>query len=194
MASYKRRQSSDYNQSVPETEFIPETHAYQEKHYQPTLNQPVSESHAETEYGSTVTPDTVETRAEKNPRSTVIEKSDQPGEFDLASGQVEQNVQGNSDPGTQYSTPDVSSGVSSGPGGFTAYGGGAAAVGSTTATTVVASTTAASITSVAVTTVGAIVVTATLILPLIMGVPSAIIFDEISVTDTTVYYSIYFED
>ena len=194
MASYKRRQSSDYNQSVPETEFIPEAHAYQEKHFQPTLNQPVSDIHAETEYGSTVTPDNVESRADKSPRSTVVEKSDQPGEFDLASGQVEQNVQGNSDPGTQYSTPDVSSGVSSDPGGFTAYGGSAAAAGSTTATTVVATSTVATVSSVAITTVGAAVIAATLILPLVIGVPSAIIFDEVSVTDTTVYYSIYFED
>ena len=116
MASYKRRQSSDYNQSVPETEFIPEAHAYQEKHFQPMLNQPVSETHAETEYGSTVTPDTIESRADKIPRSTYTEQSDQLGEEDIANSQIQQDYQSNSDPGTQYSTPDVSSGVSSGSG------------------------------------------------------------------------------
>ena len=198
MASYKRRQSSDYNQSVPETEFVPENHAYQEKHFQPTLNQPVSEAHTETEYGSTVTPDMIESRADKTSRSTVIDSSDQPGEEDIAKMQYRQNLQNNSDPGTQYSTPDVSSGVSSDPGGFSGFEttGTVAAAGTSTAaaTTVVASSTAATLTSVAVATAGAVVIAATLILPLVVGVPSAIIFDEIIVTDTTVYYSIYFED
>ena len=198
MASFKRRQSSDYNQSVPETQNVPETHAYQEKHFQPTLNQPVSEVHSETEYGSTVTPDRIETRDDKSPRSTYTESSDQPGEDDLLNQQIEQNLQGNSDAGTQYSTPDVSSGVSSGPGGFTTYDPGtvAAATSTTAASTVVATSTvtAASISSVAIATAGAVIVAATLVLPLIIGVPSAIIFEDISVTDTTVYYSIYFED
>ena len=194
MSSIKRRQSSDYNQSVQETEFIPETHSYQEKHFQPTLNQPVPESHSETEYGSTVTPDDILTRNDRSPRSTVIESSDQPGEQDLLREQLNQNLQGNSDTSVHYSTPDVSSGVSSGPGGFTGIETGAA-VGSTTATvTVAATSTIASISSVAVTTVGAVIVAATIILPLIVGVPSAIVFEEISVTDTTVFYSIYFED
>lgn len=194
MASYKRRQSSDYNQSVPETQFVPEQHAYQEKHFQPLLNQPVSESHAETEYGATVTPDEIESRADRGQHTTYTEQSDQPGEDDMAKMQVRQNLQNNSDPGTQYSTPDVSSGVSSGPGGFATYGGGAAAGTTAATTTVVASSAAATVSSVAITTVGAAVIAATLILPLVIGVPSAIIFDEISVTDTTVYYSIYFED
>ena len=195
MASYKRRQSSDYNQSVPETEFVPENHAYQEKHFQPTLNQPVPEGHAETEYGSTVTPDKVESKAERNPRSTVTESSDQPGEDDLSNEQFNQNLQGNSDPGTQYSTPDVSSGVSSGSGGFASVETGTVAAGTTTAaSTVVATSTAATVSSVAITTAGVAIIAATLILPLVVGVPSAIIFDEIVVTDTTVYYSIYFED
>ena len=195
MASYKRRQSSDYNQSVPETEFVPENHAYQEKHFQPTLNQPVPEGHAETEYGSTVTPDKVESKAERNPRSTVTESSDQPGEDDLSNEQFNQNLQGTSDPGTQYSTPDVSSGVSSGSGGFASVETGTVAAGTTTAaSTVVATSTAATVSSVAITTAGVAIIAATLILPLVVGVPSAIIFDEIVVTDTTVYYSIYFED
>ena len=196
MASFKRRQSSDYNQSVPESQSVPETHAYQEKHFQPTLNQPVSEVHSETEYGSTVTPDRIENRDDKSPRSTYTESSDQPGEDDLLNQQIEQNLQGNSDAGTQYSTPDVSSGVSSGPGGFTTYDPGtvAAATSTTAASTVVASSTVASVSSIAVTTAGAAIVAAVLILPLIIGVPSAIIFEDISVTDTTVYYSIYFED
>lgn len=196
MASYKRRQSSDYNQSVPETEFIPEAHAYQEKHFQPTLNQPVSETHAETEYGSTVTPDTIESRADKTPRSTYTEQSDQLGEEDIANSQIQQDYQSNSDPGTQYSTPDVSSGVSSGSGGLTAAGTTTAAAATTTAasTTVVATSAAATITTVATAAVGATIIAVAFILPLVVGVPSAIIFDEISVTDTTVYYSIYFED
>ena len=196
MASFKRRQSSDYNQSVPETQPVPETHAYQEKHFQPTLNQPVSENHSETEYGSTVTPDRIENRDDKSPRSTYTESCDQPGEDDLLNQQISQNLQGNSDAGTQYSTPDVSSGVTSGPGGYTTYDPGtiAAASSTTAASTVVVSSTVASVSSVAVATVGTVVIAATLILPLIIGVPSAIIFDEISVTDTTVYYSIYFED
>ena len=196
MASFKRRQSSDYNQSVPETQSIPEQHAYQEKHFQPVLNQPVSEVHAETEYGSTVTPDTIESRADKTPHSTYTEQSDQPGEDDLANMQVRQNLQNNSDPGTQYSTPDVSSGVSSGPGGFAATGTSATAAATTTAsaTTVVASSAATTLTTVATATAGVAIITVAFILPLIVGVPSAIIFDEISATDTTVYYSIYFED
>ena len=196
MASYKRRQSSDYNQSVPETQPVPETHAYQEKHFQPTLNPPVSENHSETEYGSTVTPDTIENRDDKSPRSTYTESCDQPGEDDLLKQQLNQNLQGNSDTGTQYSIPDVSSGVSSGPGGYTTYDPGtmAAATTTTAASTAVVSSTAASLSSVAIATVGTVVIAATLVLPLIIGVPSAIIFDEISVTDTTIYYSIYFED
>ncbi len=195
MSSFKRRQSSDYNQSVPETEPIPETHSYQEKHFQPTLNQTVPETCRETEYGSTVTPDDIVTRDEKSPRSTFVESSDQPGEEDLLRDQIVQNLQGNSDAGIQYSTPDVSSGISSGPGGFTGLEAGATAAGTTiAATTVAATSTIASISSAAITTVGAVVVAATIILPLIIGVPSAIIFDEISVTDSTVYYSIYFED
>ena len=196
MAAFKRRQPSDYNQSVPESQPVPETHAYQEKHFQPTLNQPVSENHSETEYGSTVTPDQIETRDDKSPRSTFTESSDQPGEDDLLNQQVGQNLQGNSDAGTQYSTPDVSSGVTSGPGGFTTYDPGTIAAASTTtaASTVVATSTVASVSSIAVTTAGAAIIAATLILPLIIGVPSAIIFEDVSVTDTTVYYSIYFED
>ena len=197
MSSFRRRQSSDYNQSVPETEFIPENHAYQEKHFQPTLNKAVAETHSETEYGSTVTPDTVESRATRVTYSVVSEKSDQPGEDDLLNARMRQNLQGNSDPGTQYSTPDVSSGVSSDPGGFSTFSGGsmaAAASTSTAASTVVASSTVASISSVAVATAGAVMVAATLILPLVIGVPTAIIFEDISVTDTTIYYSIYFED
>ena len=196
MASYKRRQSSDYNQSVPETQNVPEQHAYQEKHFQPVLNQPVPETRMETEYGSTVTPDTIETRAEKTPHSTYTEQSDQPGEDDYAKMQIRQNLQNNSDPGTQYSTPDVSSGVSSGPGGFTGIETTTTAAATTTAatTTVVASTAATTITTVATATVGATIIAVAFILPLVVGVPSAIIFDDISVTDTTIYYSIYFED
>lgn len=150
----------------------------------------------ETEYGSTVTPDTIETRAEKTPHSTYTEQSDQPGEDDYAKMQVRQNLQKNSDPGTQYSTPDVSSGVSSGPGGFTGIETTTTAAATTTAatTTVVASTAATTITTVATATVGATIIAVAFILPLVVGVPSAIIFDDISVTDTTVYYSIYFED
>ena len=196
MASYKRRQSSDYNQSVPETQFVPEQHAYQEKHFQPVLNQPVSETHAETEYGATVTPDEIESRADRGQHTTYTEQSDQPGEDDMAKMQVRQNLQNNSDPGTQYSTPDVSSGVSSGPGGFAAAETSTAAAATTTAatTTVAASTAATTLTTVATATAGVAIITVAFILPLIVGVPSAIIFDEISVTDTTVYYSIYFED
>ena len=195
MASYKRRQSSDYNQSVPETEFVPENHAYQEKHFQPTLNQPVSEAHTETEYGPTVTPDRIESRADRNQRSTVTESSDQPGEEDLSNEQFNQNLQGNSDPGTQYSTPDVSSGVSSGSGGFATVETGTVAAGTTTAaSTVVATSTAATVSSVAITTAGVAIIAATLILPLVVGVPSAIVFEDIHATDTSIYYSIYFED
>ena len=196
MASYKRRQSSDYNQSVPETGIIPETHAYQEKHFQPTLNQPVAETHADTEYGSTVTPDRIENRNDKSVRSSFIESSDQPGEEDLLREQINQNLQGNSDSGTQYSTPDVSSGVSSGPGGVDGLDTIATSAATTTGTTtaVAASSTIASISSVAVATAGAVIIAATLVLPLIVGVPSAIIFEDISVTDTTVYYTIFFED
>ena len=196
VASYKRRQSSDYNRSVPETEPIPETHTYQEKHFQPTLNQSVSENHSETEYGPTVTPDRIETRDDKSPRSTFTESSDQPGEDDLLDQQVSQNIQGNSDPGTQYSTPDVSSGVSSGPGGMSGLESGTvAAAGSASATaTVVASSGVASFSSIAVATAGAAIIAVTMILPMIIGVPSAIVFEDISVTDTTVYYTIFFED
>jgi hypothetical protein len=197
VASYKRRQSSDYNQSVPETQNVPEQHAYQEKHFQPVLNQPVPETRTETEYGSTVTPDTIETRAEKTPHSTYTEQSDQPGEDDLANMQIRQNLQNNTDSGTQYSTPDVSSGVSSGPGGFTGIETTATTAAATTTaatTTVVASTAATTITTVATATVGATIIAVAFILPLVVGVPSAIIFDDISVTDTTIYYSIYFED
>jgi len=202
VASYKRRQCSDNNQSVQETENVPETHAYQEKHFQPTLNAPVPEGHPDTEYGSTVTPDKISSRDDKSPRSTFTESSDQPGEDDILDATIRQDLQGNSDPGMHYSTPDVSSGVSSDPGGFSGFETGtvaASASASSAAGTVVASSfatssAAAAISSAAVATAGAALIAATIILPLVIGVPSAIIFDEISVTDTTVYYTIYFED
>ena len=191
MASFKNRQPSDTNQSVPETDSVPETHSYQEKHFQPTVNEPVTESTQYTETGATVRPDPIQTRADRTTRSDVMETSDQPGEDEqLNTERIRQELQGNSDPGTQYSTPDVSSGVSSGSAGnATVYGG----TGTAAATTASAST-AATAASAAVAATGAILIAVTLVLPLVVGVPSAIIFDDIVVTDSSVYYSIYFED
>ncbi len=201
MASFRNRQSSENNQSVPETGYVPETHSYQEKHFQPPVNEPVTEGTQYTEVGATVTPDPIETNPERHQRSDVTETSDQPGENDLMKQQLRQELQGNSDSGTQYSTPDVSSGVSSGPGGYSGFESSAATAATTTTTTaattastVAISSTVATVSSVAVAAAGAVVIAATLILPLVMGVPSAIIFEDISVTDTTVYYTIYFED
>ena len=199
MATFRNRQSSENNQSVPETGYVPETHSYQEKHFQPPVNEPVVEGTQYTEVGATVIPDPIETNPEKHQRNDVVETSDQPGENDLMKQQLRQELQGNSDSGTQYSTPDVSSGVSSGPGGFSGYESTAATAATTTtaattASTVAVSSTIATVSSVAVAAAGAVVIAATLILPLVMGVPSAIIFEDISVTDTTVYYTIYFED
>ena len=204
MASFKNRQSSENNQSVPETGYVPETHSYQEKHFQPVMNEPVVEGTQYTEVGTTVTPDPIEMNPERHQRSDVVDQSDQPGENDLLGQQLRQNLQGNSDSGTQYSTPDVSSGVSSGSegtftGASSAGAAGTTAAATTTATTTVAATAttasvAATISSVAVAAAGAVVIAATLILPLFVGVPSAIIFEDISVTDTSVYYTIFFED
>ena len=131
MASFKHRQPSDTNQSVPETESVPETHSYQEKHFQPTLNEPVVETEQYTEYGATVKPDPTRARSNPTVKSDVTERSDQPGEEDvLAKDRLNRSLQGNSDSGTQYSTPDVGSGVSSGSEGYAhTYG----SVGSTSA-------------------------------------------------------------
>ena len=199
MVTFRNRQSSENNQSVPETGYVPETHSYQEKHFQPPVNQPVVEGTQYTEVGATVTPDPIETNPERHQRNDFTETSDQPGESNYMKQQLRQELQGNSDSGTQYSTPDVSSGVSSGPGGFSGYESTAATAATTTtaattATTVAVSSTVATVSSVAVAAAGAIVVAATLILPLFVGVPSAIIFEDISVTDTSVYYTIFFED
>ena len=72
---------------------------------------------------------------------------------------------------------------------------GTVAAGTTTAaSTVVATSTAATVSSVAITTAGVAIIAATLILPLVVGVPSAIVFEDIHATDTSIYYSIYFED
>lgn len=199
MASFRNRQSSENNQSVPETGYVPETHSYQEKHFQPPVNEPVVEGTQYTEVGATVTPDPIETNPERHQRSDVTETSDQPGENNYMKQQLRQELQGNSDSGTQYSTPDVSSGVSSGPGGYSGFESSAATAATTTtaattASTVAISSTVATVSSVAVAAAGAVVIAATLILPLVMGVPSAIIFEDISVTDTSVYYTIFFED
>ena len=205
MASFKNRQSAETNQSVPETESVPETHSYQEKHFQPTLNEPVTESTQYTETGATVKPDQIQTRADRTTRSDVMETSDQPGEEDeLNTERIRQELQGNSDSGTQYSTPDVSSGVSSGSAGnATVYGGtgttaattaSASTAATATATATATGTVAATAASAAVAATGAILIAVTLVLPMVIGVPSAIIFDDIVVTDSSVYYSIYFED
>ena len=203
MASFKNRQSAETNQSVPETESVPETHSYQEKHFQPTLNEPVTESTQYTETGATVRPDPIQTRADRTTRSDVMETSDQPGEDEqLNTERIRQELQGNSDSGTQYSTPDVSSGVSSGSAGnASVYG----STGSTAATTASASTAAtatatatgtvaATAASAAVAATGAVLIAVTLVLPLVVGVPSAILFEDVIVTDSSIYYSIYFED
>lgn len=203
MASFKHRQPSDTNQSVPETESVPETHSYQEKHFQPTLNEPVVETEQYTEYGATVKPDP--TRARSNPvtRSDVTDGSDQPGEGDmLAKDRLNRSLQGNSDSGTQYSTPDVGSGVSSGSEGYAhtygSVGSTSAAASSATATAAATatatSTVAAGAASAVVAGAGAVLIAVTLIIPMVLGVPSAIIFEDIVATDSTIYYSIYFED
>ncbi len=203
MASFKHRQPSDTNQSVPETESVPETHSYQEKHFQPTLNEPVVETEQYTEYGATVKPDP--TRARSNPviRSDVTDGSDQPGEEDmLAKDRLNRSLQGNSDSGTQYSTPDVGSGVSSGSEGYAhtygSVGSTSAAASSATATAAATatatSTVAAGAASAVVAGAGAVLIAVTLIIPMVLGVPSAIIFEDIVATDSSIYYSIYFED
>ncbi|MBO6083830.1 MAG: hypothetical protein J6O90_01935, partial [Candidatus Methanomethylophilaceae archaeon] len=203
MASFKHRQASDTNQSVPETDSVPETHSYQEKHFQPTLNEPVAEANQYTEYGSTVKPDPINARSNSVVRSDVTDKSDQPGEEDMLNRErLNRTLQGNSDSGTQYSTPDVGSGVSSGSEGYsqgyTSMGGSGTTAASTASTaaaaTTVTGTVAAGAASVAVAATGAVVIAVTLVLPMIIGVPSAILFEDIVVTDSSVYYSIYFED
>ena len=100
MASFKNRQSSENNQSFPESGYVPESHSYQEKHFQPLMNEPVVEGTQYTEVGVTVTPDPIEATPERHQRSDVVEKSDQPGENDLLGQQLRQNLQGNSDSGT----------------------------------------------------------------------------------------------
>ena len=203
MASFKHRQPSDTNQSVPETESVPETHSYQEKHFQPTLNEPVVETEQYTEYGATVKPDPTRARSNPTVKSDVTERSDQPGEEDvLAKDRLNRSLQGNSDSGTQYSTPDVGSGVSSGSEGYAhtygSVGSTSAAASSATATaaaTATASTTvAAGAASAVVAGAGAVLIAVTLIIPMVLGVPSAIIFEDIVATDSSIYYSIYFED
>ncbi len=202
MASFKNRQSSETNQSVPETESVPETHSYQEKHFQPTLNDPVVENEQYTEYGATVKPDPILNRNDKSTRSDVTESSDQPGEEDfLKKEQMRQQLQGNSDSGTQYSTPDVSSGISSGStGGSSVYGGSTAAASTVstaataTATAAATGTVTATVASAAVAATGAVIIAVTLVLPMVVGVPTAIIFEDIVATDSSIYYSIYFED
>lgn len=203
MASFKNRQSSENNQSFPESGYVPESHSYQEKHFQPLMNEPVVEGTQYTEVGVTVTPDPIEATPERHQRSDVVEKSDQPGENDLLKQQIRQSYQGNSDSGTQYSTPDVSSGVSSGSegtftGASSAGTAGSAAAATTTATTTVAATATtatvtATISSVAVTAAAAVIIAATVIIPLLEA-PQNISFSEIIVTDSSVYYSIYIED
>ncbi len=191
MASFKKRQSSDTNQSVPETGYVPETHSYQEKHFQPVLNEPVRESSQYTEYGAAVRPDDIVTRKERTTRSDVMETSDQPGSKEETESYASRQLkQGNSDSGTQYSTPDVGSGISSGSAGGSAVYGGTTAAATATATSAVAATVA----STAVAAAGAVIIAVTLILPMVIGVPSSIIFSEVVTTDTSVYYSIYFED
>ncbi len=203
MASFKHRQPSDTNQSVPETESVPETHSYQEKHFQPTLNEPVVETEQYTEYGATVKPDPTRARSNPTVKSDVTERSDQPGEEDmLAKDRLNRSLQGNSDSGTQYSTPDVGSGVSSGSEGYAhtygSVGSTSAAASSATATAAATatatSTVAAGAASAVVAGAGAVLIAVTLIIPMVLGVPSAIIFEDIVATDSTIYYSIYFED
>ncbi|MBQ3736978.1 MAG: hypothetical protein II855_08640 [Candidatus Methanomethylophilaceae archaeon] len=203
MASFKHRQPSDTNQSVPETESVPETHSYQEKHFQPTLNEPVVETEQYTEYGATVKPDPTRARSNPTVKSDVTERSDQPGEEDvLAKDRLNRSLQGNSDSGTQYSTPDVGSGVSSGSEGYAhtygSVGSTSAAASSATATAAATatatSTVAAGAASAVVAGAGAVLIAVTLIIPMVLGVPSAIIFEDIVATDSSIYYSIYFED